>query len=262
MTVKRVDISLNFMPAFFHKHIGTRYGEAYYFDPSYRAEVERSEGEFLYEVLGRYGVGSPHTEPSTSIFIQDIDVVLRTQGAAWRFPEDACVESWHSPWKNLTVEEIARIDPGEAAHHEVIDAIIAEYREMERMYGDRADILGTKAGTMSVHTPYTTALQLLGEELLIIMLTDPEATRIIFDKVWEIQQAIFGRIAGVTGATFSGVHLGDCSAAILAGRTYREVVLPVNRRLASQFTRFELSLLRAIEPPRFRFCLTARTRLH
>jgi uroporphyrinogen-III decarboxylase len=182
-------------------------------------------------------VGSPHPEPSTSFFIQDHDLVLRTQGAEWRFPEDAWVESWNSPWKDLSVEEIARIDPNQAAHHPVIEAIIAEYREMERMYGDRADILGTKAGTLSVHTPYTTAMQLVGEELLIIILTDPEATRTILDKIWEIQQAIFGRIAKVTGAMFNGIHLGDCSAAILSRKTYQEVVLPVNRRLASQFER-------------------------
>jgi hypothetical protein len=78
---------------------------------------------------------------------------------------------------------------------------------------------------------------LYGEELLVVMLTDPEATRIILDKVWRIYQAIFRRISGVTGARLAGIHLGDCSAAILAERTYRDVVLPVNRRLASEFER-------------------------
>jgi len=48
-------VSLNFMPAFCSKHLGLVYGEAYYFEPEYRAEVDCAEQRFLYETLG--GVG-------------------------------------------------------------------------------------------------------------------------------------------------------------------------------------------------------------
>jgi len=233
--MKRVEISLNFMPAFYHKHIGVRYGEAYYFDPSHRAEVERAEGRFLNEALGRYGVGSRDPEPSANIFIQPLDVVMRTQGAEWRFPEDGCVESWNTPWETMTPEGIAKIDANEAAHHPVIDDILAEYRVMERMYGNRADVLSARSGVMNVHTPYTTAQQLCGEELFVLMLTDPASARVIFDKVWEIYRAIFRRIADTTGAHLTRVHLGDCAASMLSRRTYREVVLPTNRAIAAAF---------------------------
>ncbi|MDA1088481.1 MAG: hypothetical protein O2901_15895 [Verrucomicrobia bacterium] len=54
-------ISLNFMPAFYRKNAGLRYGEAYLFDPAYRAEVQCAEERFLFESLGRHGVGSPRS---------------------------------------------------------------------------------------------------------------------------------------------------------------------------------------------------------
>ncbi len=230
-----LEISLNFMPAFYRRHLGLAYGEAYYFDPAYRADVERAEGRFLYETLGRYGVGSPDPAPSPSLFIQPVDLVMRTQGAEWRFPPDGTVESWGQPWAGLSPEEIAAIQPRDAAHHPVIDAILAQYQVLTRLYGESADIFGTKSGTMLIHTPYTTAHQLCGQDLFVMMLTDPEAAGRVFDKVWQIYEAIFGRIAQATGARLTRVHLGDCSASLVSAPVYREVVLPANLAVASRF---------------------------
>ncbi len=228
-------ISLNLMPAFYHRHAGVTYGEAFYFDPSYRAEVERVEGRLQHDFWGRHGVGSADPSPSPSLFIQAIDLILGTQGASWRFPEDATLESVGEPWSGLTIAEIEALDPRAAAHHPVIEAVIAQYRELQRRYGDRADIFGIKSGLMGIHTPYTTAHQLRGQGLFVEMLTDPAAARVIFDQVWAIYQAVFGRLADVVGAKLTSLHLGDCSASLLSERTYREVVLPVNQRLAAQF---------------------------
>jgi hypothetical protein len=228
-------ISLNLMPAFYHKHTGITYGEAYYFDPSHRAEVERTEGRFQHEAWGRHGVGSPDPQPSPNLFIQSIDLILRTQGAQWRFPEDACLESWGAPWAGLSIAEISRLDPREAAQHPVIDAVLDQYRELRRLYGDRADVFGLKSGWMTIHGPYTDAHQLRGQGLFIEMVTEPADARVIVDKAWEIELAVQGRIAEALGVRPRSLHIGDCSASLLSPRVYREVVLPVNQRLAAQF---------------------------
>lgn len=228
-------ISLNLMPAFYHRHAGVTYGEAFYLDPAYRAEVERVEGRVQFDYWGRWGVGSADPQPSPSLFIQPIEIILRTQGAGWRFPVDATLESLGEPWADLSIAEIESLDPLEAAHHPVMDEIIAQYRELQRLYGDRADLFGLKSGMMTIHTPYTTAHQLRGQGLFIEMLTDPAGVAVIFDKVWAIVQAVFGRFADLVGADINSIHLGDCSASLLSAQTYRDVVLPVNQRLAAQY---------------------------
>lgn len=231
----RPAVSLNLMPAFYHKHLGLRYGEAYYFDPAHRAEIERAEGRLQYEAWGAHGVGSRDPQPSPSFFIQTVDLILHTQGAPWRFPEDATVESWGEPWAKLTIPEIQALDPRDAAHHPVMDEVVRQYHELQRLYGDRADILGLKSGLMTIHSPYTTAHQLRGQGLFIEMVMDPEAARVIFDKVWEIEQAVMGRFAAVVGVQPSRLHIGDCSASLLSAGVYRDAVLPMNQRLAAQF---------------------------
>jgi hypothetical protein len=143
------------------------------------------------------------------------------------------VESWGSPWASLTPGQIAAIDAGEAARHPVIDRVLEQYRRMERLYGDRADVFGVKSGTMNIHTPYTTAHQLCGEGLLILLLDDPAGARLVMDKVWEIYRAIFGRILRATGARIQRIQLGDCAASMLSDTVYRGVVLPMNSRLAA-----------------------------
>jgi len=228
-------VSLNFMPAFYRRHIGARYGEAYFFDPAHRAAVQCAEERFLHETLGRYGVGSPRPEPIPSLFIQPIELVMRTQGAEWRFPEDGGLESWGTPWRNMSVAEIARIEAADAAHHPVINALLDQYRALERRYGERADLFGLKAGLLNVHTPYTTAHQLRGEELFVELLSDDGDAAVILNKVWEIYRAIFDRLSDALRARPTHLHLGDCSASMLSPDVYLRSVLPVNRRIAAGF---------------------------
>ncbi len=230
-----IAVSLNFMPAFYHRHGGAAYGEAYYFDPSQRTETDSAEQRLLFELFGNYGVGTPTPSPSTNLFIQPVDVIMRTQGAEWRFPVDGTVESWGKPWENLTPDEIAAIDPRHAAAHPVIDRIIAAYRDLARHHGSKADIFGSKTGTMNIHTPYTTAHQLCGENIFILMALEPDQATRVFEKVWEIYQAVFNRITTATGAAFTAVNMGDCAASMLSEETYRSVILPMNAKIASRF---------------------------
>jgi hypothetical protein len=230
-----LDISLNFMPAFFTKHAGLSYGEGYYRDPEYRGLVECAESVFLHDVLGRYGVGAAQPRPSATLFIQPIDLIMGTQGAEWRMPPDATLESWGRPWAGLSPAEIAGIDPGEAAHHAVVDGIIEQYRDMVRLYGDRADLLGLKTGTLNIHTPFTTAHALCGEDFLVLLATEPAGARIIMDTVDAIYAAVYGRLAAVVGVEPRRVQLGDCSASLLSEPLYRQAVLPSNRAVAARF---------------------------
>ena len=231
-----VAVGLNFMPAFFHKHTGVTYGEPYYFDPRYRAQVECTESRFLYEILGRFGVGSAQPSPSASLFIQPIDLLKLTQGAELHCPPDATLETRGHPWAGLTGSQVASIDPRAAAGHPIIDAVVRQYHDMQALYGRRADVFGIKAGVMNIHTPYTTAHQLCGESLFLLLMDDPDGAQAIFAKVWDIYRAIFKRLARELGAARPRhLQLGDCSAAMLSPDVYRSAVLPINRTLAASF---------------------------
>ncbi|MCX6992001.1 MAG: hypothetical protein NT011_02540 [Kiritimatiellaeota bacterium] len=229
-------VSLNFMPSFYHKHVGVTYGEAYYFEPRYRADVECAENRFLYEILGRFGVGSPHPAPSSDLFIQPIDLLKLTQGAELHCPPDATLETRGNPWAGLTPGQVERIDAQAAARHPIVDALVRQYREMRALYGERADVFGIKTGMMNIHTPYTTAHQLCGESLFLLLMDDPAAAQRLFAKVWEIYRAIFARLAlEISAPPPRRLHLGDCSAGMLSPDVYRATVLPVNRTLAAGF---------------------------
>ncbi len=233
-----VDVSLNFMPAFFHKHLGVTYGDAFYFDPGYRAGVECAEGRFLYEILGRFGVGSPNPSPSPSLFIQPIDLLKATQGATVCCPLDATLETRGHAWADLSVAEIDRLDPRDAANHHFVDALLAQYHELQRLYGDQADLFGLKTGLMGIHAPFTTAHQLCGETLFFLLMDDPKGARLIFDKIWAIYQGIFARLRAEIGAPpLSRLNLGDCSASLISSEQYRAVVLPANQAIAAKFMR-------------------------
>jgi len=232
-----IAISLDFMPAFYTKHVGLEWGESYYFDPVHRSQVEVARDRFLYDILGEFDVGAPDPAPSRNLAIQPVDLIMRTQGAEWRFPPDATLESWGQPWRGMSVAEIEAIDPRAGAAHPVVDAIIGQYGELRKLYGDEADVLGLRSRALVIHGPYTTAHQLLGEDLFMLMCDDPGAARRVFAKVWEIYQAVFGRIARAVGVPPARrVHIGDCSASLVSAELYQACVLPADNRIASGFS--------------------------
>ncbi len=231
-----VAVSLNFSPSFYHKHLGIDYGEEYYFEPRYRADVDCAENRFLYGILGRYGVGDPHPSPPPNLFIQPIDVLKLTQGAHLVCPPDATLESRGHPWEGLTLSQIGRIDPRSAASHPFVDTLLEQYGQLHGLYGAQADLFGIKTGLLNLHGPFTTAHQLCGEELFLLLIDDPEGARLIFDKVRDIYHAIFSRLArGIGAAMPRRLQLGDCSASMLSPELYRDTVLPANQALAAGF---------------------------
>lgn len=235
---KKIDLSLNLMPSFYHKHIGIEYGEGYYFDPVYRSDIEKKEQFFIYDILGKFGEGSKKPAPSANLTIQPVDLIMATQGAKIVCPVDATLETWGAPWKTLTVEEIDKIDPVAAANHPVIDNILKQYHEIVKMYGEKADILGIKAGSMNIHTPYTTAHQLCGEELFYKMIEAPEVVKIILLKVWQIYKSIYQRLTKELKTSIpTMLIMGDCSASLLSAKLYQEIVLPINVDITKNFKR-------------------------
>jgi len=231
-----ITVSLDFMPAFYARHLGLEWGEGYYFDPVYRSQVEVARDRFLYDILGEHGVGSSDPTPSPCLFIQPVDLFMRTQGAEWRFPLDATVESWGQPWRGMSVAEIVALDPRSAAAHPVVDAIIRQYADLRKLYGDKADVLGLRSDAMVIHGPYTTAHQLLGEDVFMLMCDDPEGAQQVFAKVWEIYQAVLGRIASAIEAPPAcHIHIGDCAASLISVELYRACVLPADNSIAGSF---------------------------
>ena len=181
-------------------------------------------------------MGDPHPLPSPGLFIQPIDLLKLTQGATLHCPTDATLESRGHPWAGLTAGQISRIDPRSAANHLFVDTLLEQYRTLYAMYGDKADLFGIKTGLMNLHAPFTTAHQLYGEEMFLMLLDDPDAARVVFRKIRDIYHAIFSRLAHEMGAAMPArLQLGDCSASLLSPGLYREAVLPVNQELAGEF---------------------------
>ena len=233
---KHVDISLNFMPAFFVRHAGISYGEAYYFDPEYRAHVECAEAKFLFDVFGEYGIGRPSPSPSPDLFIQPIDLIKLTQGATLVCPQDATLESRGHPWATLSPREIMCLDTNSVTEHPFIKRVLAQYRQMTHLYGASADLFGIKSGWLNMHTPFTTAHQLCGEQLFYLLIDDPESASMILAKIWDMYQALTRVLCAIIDAPFPRrVSMGDCSASLLSPAQYRDVILPTNAAIARGF---------------------------
>lgn len=86
-----------------------------------------------------HGVGSRTPEPPAGIFIQPIDLIMLTQGAALDCPDDATLQTRGAPWAGLSISEIELIDPLQAARHPIVERVLEQYWAMLELHGERAD---------------------------------------------------------------------------------------------------------------------------
>lgn len=232
---RKIDISLNLMPSFYNKHLGLKYGESYYFDPEYRAKIEIAEAEFNYEILGKYGVGTLIHSPSPAMYIQAVDLFNAVMGSPINYPEDATFETVGGAWEDTELFQILEIDPLSAAYHPLINRLLAQQKEMEKLYGEKAEIFYLKSGLYSIHGAYTTAVQLCGEKFFIWMMEAPDASISVLHKIIEIYDAIYDRMRKeIKAPPPNKVILGDCSACMLSPDLYRDIVLPVNQKFLTR----------------------------
>lgn len=231
-----VSVSLNFMPSFYHARLGIEYGEEYYFNPEHRIWIGREEQKLLYTLFKKYGVGSPESAPDCIIQIQAVDLIRGLAGSRWQFPRDAVLESLDTVWAGVDPDKIASLDPHDFAFHPIMDRIISQYRYMSEKYGNAADVFYMKTGDMmSIHSPYTTAHQLCGEDIFIYLASEPEKAQTIFTKIWDIYQAVYGRISDELKHKPEMLFIGDCSASLLSPEIYGKSVMPFNRSMLSGF---------------------------
>jgi uroporphyrinogen-III decarboxylase len=144
------------------------------------------------------------------------------------------------PWKSYkSVEEIDKIEVPDLRKCEGFKARLFEYKKIAAKYNDV--VPGKKAGFLSgqygmaVGSPLNFTLEMVGEELFILMFTDPELVHAFFRKTMQIHEMFWEVKQEVEECEYTRSYLGDCSNTMLSPETFKEFVLPCNKRFAEKF---------------------------
>lgn len=223
-----------FNPNWWNRNYGIAFDEPFYFD---RATRIRNDVLMRHALHERFGIGDADPQPrpiAGSEHVAGGFVMPALYGCEIRFaPHEA---PWPVP-RNLSVEEVRRLEPPDWKSLWPMNRLIEEMDALEREFG-------WVCGDFDLDGVLNTALQVRGQDLFLDFFDAPETVHHLFSLITatqiEIAQYMRSR-TGTCGVSCNRSILNvdrsiflhsNCSVQMVSPRAFEEFLLPCERRLA------------------------------
>lgn len=238
-------VNLCFHLAYNSRHFGADYGKKYHSDPVYRVETDMKVAKGLYQQFGKYGMGSADPKPSPGVGIQPLDFMNGAMGGKMVYKENTSVETPDKPLSGIeTIEEVQNLADIDWETSSLLRNCFEQAEKIQQAYPDFSineiqsvwqEGEGGQESFLTMHTPYTTAFRLFGQEILEKMMLEEDFAEAIFEWLMRQYQSLWDTICKKKGWKGNKVHFGDCAATMLSPKIYERMCLPLYQRLMENF---------------------------
>jgi hypothetical protein len=238
-------INFSYHVAFHARSFGADYGERYHKDPLYRIEQERKIAIGYHKLFGEFGMGDQNPKPCLGVTIQALDFMNAALGGKMEYHRDENVWTPDKPLSHIqNMADLKRLQDIDWNNHPLFLDLFRQVDEMKRAYPDLpvshvqgvwADGEKGQSTFLTMHTPYTTAFRLMGEEIMVIMMSDEELASGIFDYLMRQYNSQWKIICDRMGWRGTKIHLGDCAATMLSPDLYEKFSLPLYQRIIADY---------------------------
>lgn len=224
--MKTLELDISFGRDYFARHFALTYEKDYFENVRVRAETDMKVRRGLYDRFGDIGLGEADPEPIVQLGYDDTLNVTLMFGGELRMGGGV---SWVAPGY-LDVEAIDSLDAPDIEATWPHTRFLEQYDQARRLFG---------AGSVRPPTPHgilEQALDMLGNDLLMLMADSPDRAGCLFDvladtvirvkEFWD--RKCYGDVR-------RGLSLGGCSTTMLSSQMVAELLAPRYERIASHF---------------------------
>ena len=217
--LKVKDLTYNFLPGWWAKHYGIKYGERYITDPEYRLQVLAEVRELMTRDMPDLLIN----EPPPAVQYANLDFGNATTGAyvgcELRFPDDDAPCNKHLPPEMLASLALPRRIEEAYPYNE----IVSQTNYLNVKYGCN------KLPTIPTRGVLNEAFLIEGDKILTDMYEEPE-------EAWRILDFSYAMLEKITlhniGVGYRGlVRILNCTIALISPEMYEEWLLPYDRRI-------------------------------
>lgn len=232
--------TFNFHPQVLHRLYHADFGHDYVWDPAIRARVDHQTAMALHrDHHAHFPTLFPRPEPPENITtiafsMQPLDFLNGARGADIGYSPDEQPSSLTRSFKHLdTLAAITAENDINWPDNPWWQNVLRYLDQAARLHSTPVRVTGTPcAGLLDpahsddailvTHTAYTTAFRLLGEDIFIMMLADPEAAWALFRYILRQYHNLFDLAAKTFNWTPTRYHFGDCAATMLSPDLFRQ----------------------------------------
>jgi hypothetical protein len=241
-----IKIEASVSKGWLHKHGGFVFNDQYYLDPIYRWEQDTNINKYVSEKFPRHAIYNMEANLPQAKFVKENHVlvgaiqpnmILATiLGAQFSFFEDKDADVTGRPLEFIS-DKKELPPPGVILDHSLVKDL---ERQMKLINDSRPDLkvippfFWDESGRATIHGIITTSLKLTGDNIMIIMMSDPELAHAIHQWIVDAYVILIHHFAKLGNLSVTSVHVGECAGTMISPEIYEEFIVPYISQLGEK----------------------------
>ena len=242
-----INIEASVSKGWLNKNGGFIFDQKYYLDPVYRWEQDSIIHKFVGERFPRYAIynmeanllQAKYVRPNHVLVgaIQPNMILATILGAQFSFYEDKDADVAGKPLESITRKEglpaIASI-----LDHPLVKDLENQIRQIQSIRPDLKVIppfFWDESGRATIHGIITTSLKLTGDNIMTIMMFDPELAHAIHQWIVDAYIILVTHFADIGKLPVTSIHVGECAGTMISADLFQDFIVPYISQLGDRF---------------------------
>lgn len=238
-----ITIEASVSKGWLHKNGGFVFDNKYYLDPVYRWEQDNIINKFVRDKFPRYAIYNMEANLLQAGFVRENHVLVGAiqpnmilaaiLGANLSFFDDKDADVSGKP-----LEFIGKRDEMPPVttilEHPLIKDLEKQICHIKETRPDLKVIppfFWDESGRATIHGIITTSLKLTGDNIMTIMMSDPDLAHAIHQWIADAYMVLIRHFSGFGDLPVTSVHVGECAGTMISAELYEEFVVPYISRL-------------------------------
>ncbi len=235
-----------------HDKGGFVFDEKYYKDPIYRQLQDRK----MNGLVGKEFPGYPlynmeanlmqagHTSENQVLVggIQPNLILAIALGSEFVVYPDKDSDVSGNPLKNITLgKDLPSME--EILGHPFIQELDAQILQVKSAHPELEIIppfFWDSSGRATIHGIITTSLKLIGDDVMIMMIMDPDLVHKVHQWITDAYILLINHFSELANIPVTSVHVGECSGTMISNEQYAEFITPYVTQLGKAFGNIRL----------------------
>jgi uroporphyrinogen-III decarboxylase len=241
-----VKIEASVSKGWLHKHGGFVFTDQYYLDPIFRWEQDKKINHFIRDKFPRFAIYNMEANLVQAKHVKDNQVlvgaiqpnmILATLlGARFSFFEDKDADVLGRPLENIANREELP-SPDSILEHSLIKDLEKQIQGIRETHPELKVIppfFWDESGRATIHGIVTTSLKLTGDNIMVMMMSDPDLAHAIHQWIVDAYVILIQHFASLGNLTISSVHVGECAGTMISSQLYEDFVVPYISQLGNK----------------------------
>jgi hypothetical protein len=240
-----IKIEASVSKGWLHKYGGFIFTDQYYLDPIYRWEQDNKINKFVSEKFPRFAIYNMEANLVQSKYVRDNQVlvgaiqpnmILATLlGAKFSFFEDKDADVMGKPLEFISGREELPA-PDSIMEHSLVKDLEKQMQVIRETHPELKVIppfFWDESGRATIHGIITTSLKLTGDNIMIVMMSDPDFAHAIHQWIVDAYVILIRHFARLGNLTITSVHVGECAGTMISSELYEDFVVPYISQLGN-----------------------------